>query len=390
MFRNTGEPDHCPGGLSASGVSRITLFGRIDDVRRHPAVFKLGPVQDVDPARRGAQGMQHHPGIDPHLDQEFHGSALSELHVTHRQESRQQNAQSATLAQQQERLRGELEQANAALAGQREQIATLEAERRTLREDREQLRSKIKKINSALGETRQQMALFESHQQTLSEETGRLRNELAARDQQLAEMKTELDAVSVALQQAQSARPAAAGAARTAGSELAGLETPAGAAPLQPATSTLPPGLSRGDDSDGDGISDTLDLSLETPAGVKVDEMGCAPDTSISLPGVNFRYDSWELTRAARAILDRVAGILVQYPPLQLEVAGHTDAQGDRDYNRWLSEQRAKAVREYLTTRGVSPANITARGYGSEQPIADNSTREGLLKNRRVELRRLR
>ena len=80
----------------------------------------------------------------------------------------------------------------------------------------------------------------------------------------------------------------------------------------------------------------------------------------------------------------------MQYPRLQLEVAGHTDGQGDRAYNRWLSEQRAKAVREYLTTRGVNPANITARGYGSEQPIADNSTREGLLKNRRVELRRLR
>ena len=231
------------------------------------------------------------------------------------------------------------------------------------------------------------MALFESHQQTLREETGRLRSELAERDRQLAEMQTELEAVSVALQQAQSARPA--GAAQTAGSELAGLETAAGAAPLQPATSTLPPGLSRGNDSDGDGISDTLDLCLESPPGVKVDEMGCAPDASISLPGVNFRYDSWELTRAARAILDRVAGILVQYPPLQLEVAGHTDAQGDRNYNRWLSEQRAKAVRDYLTTRGVSPENITARGYGSEQPIADNSTREGLLKNRRVELRRL-
>ena len=95
------------------------------------------------------------------------------------------------------------------------------------------------------------------------------------------------------------------------------------------------------------------------------------------------------LTRAARAILDRVAGILVQYPQLVLEVAGHTDAQGDRAYNRRLSDQRAKAVREYLTARGVNAANITARGYGSEQPIADNSTREGLLKNRRVELRRI-
>lgn len=118
--------------------------------------------------------------------------------------------------------------------------------------------------------------------------------------------------------------------------------------------------------------------------------MGCAIDASITLEGVNFRYDSSELTGAARAILDRVAGILVQYPRLELEVAGHTDAQGDRDYNRWLSEQRAMAVRQYLIAKGVSAASITARGYGSAQPVADNSTREGLLKNRRVELRKVR
>jgi OOP family OmpA-OmpF porin len=122
----------------------------------------------------------------------------------------------------------------------------------------------------------------------------------------------------------------------------------------------------------------------------EVDAMGCARDASINLEGVNFRYDSAELTAAARAILDRVADILAQYPQLKVEVAGHTDAQGDRDYNRRLSEQRAKAVREYLIARGVGADNISARGYGSEQPVADNSTREGTLKNRRVELRRLR
>jgi len=73
-----------------------------------------------------------------------------------------------------------------------------------------------------------------------------------------------------------------------------------------------------------------------------------------------------------------------------LEVAGHTDAQGDRDYNQHLSQQRAEAVRDYLVAHGVNADNITARGFGSRQPLADNSTREGLLKNRRVELRRLR
>jgi outer membrane protein OmpA-like peptidoglycan-associated protein len=279
-------------------------------------------------------------------------------------------------------------------AWQREQIAALERDRRTLSEDREQLRGKLQKINSALDETRQQMAVFQSHQQTLSQETERLRNELAGREQELSEMKQEMEAVSVALQQAHSDRAAATAQATepapAASSELAGLETPAGARAPQPATSTLPPGLSRGDDSDADGVSDSIDLCLETQSGVKVDAMGCALDASITLEGVNFRYDSWELTRAARAVLDRVADILVQYPRLELEVAGHTDAQGDRAYNRWLSEQRAKAVRDYLIAKNLNQASISARGYGSEQPIADNSTREGLLKNRRVELRRLR
>jgi outer membrane protein OmpA-like peptidoglycan-associated protein len=234
------------------------------------------------------------------------------------------------------------------------------------------------------------MALFQTHQQTLGEEAERLRNELASRDQELAALKDEMETVSVALQQAQAARASAEAQTQATRNELAALEAAAGAAPVQPAAGALPPPISRSEDSDADGVSDSIDLCLETEPGVKVDSMGCALAASITLEGVNFRYDSWELTSAARTILDRVAGILVQYPQLQLEVAGHTDAQGDRAYNRWLSEQRAKAVREYLIAKGVNGSGISARGYGSEQPIADNSTRQGLLKNRRVELRRLR
>jgi outer membrane protein OmpA-like peptidoglycan-associated protein len=198
-----------------------------------------------------------------------------------------------------------------------------------------------------------------------------------------------METVSVALQEAQAARSAAEAEVQATRSELAGLEAAAAAAPIKPATTTLPPGISRSEDSDADGVPDTTDLCLETKPGVKVDAMGCALNATITLQGVNFRYDSWELTRQARTILDRVAAVLAQYPQLKLEVAGHTDAQGDRAYNRWLSEQRAKSVRDYMVSRGVKAASISARGYGPDQPIADNSTREGLMKNRRVELRRL-
>jgi OOP family OmpA-OmpF porin len=108
---------------------------------------------------------------------------------------------------------------------------------------------------------------------------------------------------------------------------------------------------------------------------------------AINLEGVNFLYNSHELTDKARHILDRVADVIIQQPRLRLEVAGHTDATGDPTYNQGLSMQRAEAVRDYLVAQGVNPKHIGATGYGGQRPIADNTTSEGLRKNRRVELR---
>ncbi|MGB5307139.1 MAG: OmpA family protein, partial [Gammaproteobacteria bacterium] len=142
-------------------------------------------------------------------------------------------------------------------------------------------------------------------------------------------------------------------------------------------------------DDDADGVTDDADLCPGTQAGVEVGPAGCARNAPVALEGVSFLYDSHELTSESHAILDRVAAILRQHPELRLEVAGHTDTQGDPDYNLWLSQARASAVQEYLKEQGVNTASLTARGYGSQQPIADNTTRAGLARNRRVELRRL-
>jgi OOP family OmpA-OmpF porin len=79
--------------------------------------------------------------------------------------------------------------------------------------------------------------------------------------------------------------------------------------------------------------------------------------------------------------------ILKRNPDLIIEIAGHTDSQGGDDYNQGLSERRAQAVLDYFVSHGVNPGNITVRGYGESEPVADNSTREGRAANRRVELR---
>ncbi len=143
-------------------------------------------------------------------------------------------------------------------------------------------------------------------------------------------------------------------------------------------------------DSDGDGVPDEIDKCWDTPPNTEVDETGCpivvVPEI-IELPGVNFRTNSDMLLDGANTVLNEAARVLLDNPAVVVEVAGHTDSEGDELYNASLSLSRALAVRDYLIGVGVDPARITARGYGESEPIADNGTAEGRARNRRVELR---
>jgi len=104
------------------------------------------------------------------------------------------------------------------------------------------------------------------------------------------------------------------------------------------------------------------------------------------LHGVNFRYDSDELTPESRQILDSVASTLRERPQQALEVGGHASAEGTGSYNQDLSTRRARAVRDYLVEQGVDPAMLSYRGYGESRPLAPNITEPGRILNRRVEL----
>jgi OOP family OmpA-OmpF porin len=107
-------------------------------------------------------------------------------------------------------------------------------------------------------------------------------------------------------------------------------------------------------------------------------------DQVIVMRAINFELNSARLTAPSQDTLDQVAKSLSAQPGVMVEVQGHTDSSGSAAYNKKLSEQRAEAVRTYLISKGVSPAALTAHGYGEEKPVASNSTPEGRTENRRV------
>ena len=140
-------------------------------------------------------------------------------------------------------------------------------------------------------------------------------------------------------------------------------------------------------DGDRDGVVDASDKCPTTPAGTRVDARGCTLASLIKLEGVTFETNSAQITAASQAKLDEAAQTLKQNPGLQVEVAGHTDALGDAEKNRALSQRRAESVRDYLVAAGAAADAITARGYGETEPLASNDAAAGRAENRRVELR---
>ena len=106
----------------------------------------------------------------------------------------------------------------------------------------------------------------------------------------------------------------------------------------------------------------------------------------VNMNDVLFDTGKATLKPGARERLAKVAGIVMAYPDLHLQVEGFTDSVGGDEYNQRLSEQRAEAVRTFLTAQGVPSGAVEARGFGKSEPIATNSTAAGRQLNRRVEL----
>jgi len=180
-------------------------------------------------------------------------------------------------------------------------------------------------------------------------------------------------------------------------------------------------------DGDGDGVPDYLDRCQDTPEGVSVDKNGCPIDTDgdgvpdfmdncpevagvaenngcpkepepvkepteevrnvfrKAMQGIQFETAKATIKPVSFPILNQIVAILEMDTTYRLEIAGHTDNQGDHDKNMKLSQDRAQAVVDYLINHGISADRLKAVGYGPDRPIADNSTKQGRTENRRVE-----
>lgn len=101
---------------------------------------------------------------------------------------------------------------------------------------------------------------------------------------------------------------------------------------------------------------------------------------------VRFASSKHDITAESAKALDKLIAVLTEYPDTNIVITGNTDSTGGDEMNMKLSERRASSVASYLKGKGISGARITTKGLGETAPIADNSTKEGRSKNRRVDI----
>jgi len=115
--------------------------------------------------------------------------------------------------------------------------------------------------------------------------------------------------------------------------------------------------------------------------------VGYEPATTFNLEDVHFDVNKASLRPASFKALDNLAYVLKIKNDLKVEIAGHTDSDGDDMENMKLSQARAESVINYLITKGIAKDRLVAVGYGETEPIADNDTASGKQENRRTEAR---
>lgn len=138
--------------------------------------------------------------------------------------------------------------------------------------------------------------------------------------------------------------------------------------------------------SDLKALQDEADKKFKELQSSLIQVTSDARGTIISMSDILFETGKADLTADLKTSLAKIAGILIVFKTSNVIVEGHTDNVGSDEYNQALSERRAENVMNFLVEQGVAASRLTSVGYGLSHPIADNETKEGRAKNRRVDL----
>ncbi len=171
------------------------------------------------------------------------------------------------------------------------------------------------------------------------------------------------------------------------------------------------PVISMKQDSDHDGVDDSMDKCPNTPENVSVDKNGCpfdsdkdgvfdykdkCPDTPIgapvnsmgcwTIPNILFGFDKYQINSASLKNIDNSVAVLEKNPSIKIIIKGYTDNIGSKKYNEILSVKRAESVKRYFVNKGINAQRFKIEGFGFSNPFATNKTQQGRALNRRVEL----
>jgi len=153
--------------------------------------------------------------------------------------------------------------------------------------------------------------------------------------------------------------------------------------PNTPAAVTVDPqGCEINPDLDDDGILNAQDICPDTKPNTAVDENGCPASMTLD---IKFENNSYKIKTDSLPNLDKYAAFLKKYPNYSAKIVGYTDSVGAASYNKRLSKKRADEVVKMLEQRGVNPSQLSAKGMGEANPVADNATEAGRAQNRRIE-----
>ncbi len=134
-------------------------------------------------------------------------------------------------------------------------------------------------------------------------------------------------------------------------------------------------------DDDNDGVVNRLDECPSTMEGAKVDSVGCISLVDLK---INFDTNSAKISNAYDSRISKFAEVLKSNPKLNATIKAYTDSTGSKKYNKKLSEKRAMSAVKALKALNVDASRLKAIGYGEENPVATNKTKEGRAANRRV------